>query len=247
MIRTFEEVKEKALGGPSGALRITSKPPVARVFLNGNLQGVTPLEVKDLPVGAYRIAIKANRYKSIEREVKIVEGKTTKMRGRLRWASKNGGAGKRDASDLNELVQLGLHTADAAKADKVILVDVDSAGKGRVRASAQMVDRRYRAGQPPVFMKAGTAPDERTSALAKMVRTLGSQAGVDLASDPGRHVAPPGVSDPILLGKRKKPIHRRPIFWGAIGAVVVGAIIGGVFAASSGGSAQSGRVKVNFR
>jgi len=45
---------------------------------------------------------------------------------------------------------------------------------------------------------------------------------------------------------RKRPIYKQPLFWGAVGALAVGGIIGGVLAASSGGPSR-GDIKVTFK
>ena len=61
-IKIFQEISNASKDSPKGAATVSTKPSVAEVFLNGVKKGVTPVAIKGLPVGAYSLMIKTNRY-----------------------------------------------------------------------------------------------------------------------------------------------------------------------------------------
>ena len=63
----------------TGALSITSSPASAEVYVDGELKGDTPLDLYNLPVGTYDIAIKKEGYNNFEKTIVIKVGKTEEM------------------------------------------------------------------------------------------------------------------------------------------------------------------------
>jgi PEGA domain-containing protein len=243
LIRSFAVVREGVEGLPSGELEISTKPSGAMVSLNGVSQCETPCVIEGLPVGSYSMSVKANKYAGIITNVRIDEGKRKKVSKKLKWASKGGK--KSGDGDVVAQVRRGIHIAGILKADKVILVDVDDTRGGLV--TARVVDRRFGVGLKPILYE-GAIEANQVSMGADMTRALVKQLAVDPTKNPAALTDPVGTSDPVLLGKQKKPIYRKPLFWGAIGVVVAGAIAGGVAAAMSGGGDDGpGDVRVRFQ
>lgn len=244
----FRQTRNQAVDGQGGAIDVSTKPPVAEIYLNGVFQGISPLTLEGLPSGAYHISLKANRYRSIDKDVNVSGGEVVRIRERLKWISKRSQKNSEAKADAEREIGLALQMADTMKAEKVILVDVDSAGGDSTVARARMVDRKFRAGQRPVVLPRGIFEDDSTEAIADMVRYLAAQVEVDLTKNPARDIDPLGVGDPVLLGNRRKPVVKNPIFWGAIGAAAAAAIAGGVAASVSGGSSDNkGDVMVRFK
>ena len=241
----FEEEKGLLAKRPSGSIAVTTDPAAADVHLNGILQGQTPMELAHIPQGTYHLAIKANRYLPVERTIQVEGGRQVELKHRLRWASKNRKKRGRGDEDAGALVREGLRIADVLKVDKVILVDVDAADDGR--ATARVIDRRFGVGLKPVLAQGIHKSQSRAGKLARMTRSLAQQIGTNLENSPEKLIDPPGVGHPALLGRRRKPLHRHPVFWGAVGVVLAGALGGGLAAALSGGGHGPGSIRVQFQ
>ncbi len=241
VIALFEEARQASLAAPTGGLRVTSKPPAAEVRINGLSAGVTPLLIENLPVGDYAVTIAADRYDAVSEDVTIAPGGQAKVRARLRWATSDGAPAKKAMAAAQ--VREGVRIAQLLRADRAVLVDAADGGALVVR----MVDAQLAAGLKPIAID-DLSGDDRVTLMAELVRALARQTDADLARDPARQLDPVGMADPMVIARQKKPLHRQPLFWGAVGAVVAGAIAGGIVAAmSGGGGAHEGAVRVQFR
>ncbi|NQV03642.1 MAG: PEGA domain-containing protein, partial [Bacteroidia bacterium] len=52
-----------------------STKKVSKVYLNGVYKGITPLVIKDLPAGKYKLMVDANKYRPSKQEVLIEKDK----------------------------------------------------------------------------------------------------------------------------------------------------------------------------
>ena len=154
---------------------------------------------------------------------------------------KGAGRGRDAASAVRE----GVRLAEALRADQVVLVDAAIAGDNGNSLQLRTVDRALRAGLKPIGV-ARFGGEGRNDQLAEVTSKLARQLQVDLDTDPARWLDPAGEADPMLLGKAKKPLHRRPLFWAGVGTAAAAAIIGGVLASLSGGD-STGAVRVQFK
>jgi len=68
--------------GQAGVLRIESEPSGARVSVNGEARGRTPLRLSDLPFGSYRVQVEQRGYEAQAREVSLSAGAAS---GELRF------------------------------------------------------------------------------------------------------------------------------------------------------------------
>ena len=68
----------------TGSLRVDYEPAGADVLLNGKKVGVTPLELKELPVGNYQLEIWKEYYVKVFATVKIAEDQEWKEKGELK-------------------------------------------------------------------------------------------------------------------------------------------------------------------
>jgi hypothetical protein len=76
-VQTTQNVKWPA-GGQGGRLKVTSTPPGARVRVDGEMRGVTPVEIEAVPVGAHTIVL-ASDSGVVKKAVKVVEGETAEV------------------------------------------------------------------------------------------------------------------------------------------------------------------------
>ncbi len=83
---TIRVVASQALTAPAptlepvdGWLTLTSEPAGARVSVDGNYRGVTPLELEMAPGSAHEISASLGGYRSAHRNVDIASGKTTEV------------------------------------------------------------------------------------------------------------------------------------------------------------------------
>ncbi len=242
VMRSFALVKERMAEGSVGELEIVTRPGGATLLLNGISQCETPCVVNELPVNSYTVSVRANKYAPMERGVRIEEGKRVRIDEKLRWAKK-GKVVKRNDDSITAL-RMGLHNAHLLKADRVVFIDVDGARDSLV--TARLIDSRFAVALKPIIFEDAVEFGEVTVA-ADMTRAIIEQLEVDPSRDPMDLTDPVGMSDPILLGKHKKPLYRKPLFWGVVGVAVAGAIAGGVAAAMSGGGDGPGDLRVRFQ
>lgn len=63
-----------------GKLAVSGTPAGATVYIDGQLQGKTPLDIDELPSGKYSMRIDMDLYASCESEISIEDGKTNEQR-----------------------------------------------------------------------------------------------------------------------------------------------------------------------
>ncbi len=63
---------------PVGSLRLESTPPGARVLVDGDIKGLTPLEIQ-LPVGSHEVRLTLDKHGDWEAQVRISENKVTSI------------------------------------------------------------------------------------------------------------------------------------------------------------------------
>lgn len=230
------------------SLRVKSDPAAAEVYLNGIIQGVTPLNLDQLPAGNYAMLMKTNKYESIEKTVAISKGEKVVINEKLRWLGNKKKAVENRKSNENAKAQIeeGIRIANLLKADKAILINCEEK-KNKKIVFARMMDRKYQAGFRPLIVEYGPA-EERADAIAKVAEALAAQAKADITKDPMKYLDKEGIGDPVLLSKRKKELHKKPLFWGAIGTVAAGALAGGLAAAFAfGSSPETGSLAIRFK
>ena len=72
-----------ALKTITGSLRVDYEPAGADVLLNGKKVGVTPLELKEVPVGMYQVEVKKDYYYSKKFRIDLEEDKVVIESGKL--------------------------------------------------------------------------------------------------------------------------------------------------------------------
>ncbi len=68
---TITPAPNPSQGTTTGRLSITTEPAGAKVFLQGEEKGVTPLELSDLPVGKYALKLQMDGFKDVDKEVEV--------------------------------------------------------------------------------------------------------------------------------------------------------------------------------
>jgi hypothetical protein len=245
MVSMLSEIKGERVAD-LGELYVTSKPDMAEVRINGLFQGTTPLRLSEIPAGEYVLGISAGRYEPFEMRVKIEPLKTVKISKKLRYASDGAEKIAIHGEGVRGLVDFGLGFADAAKADKVVLVSADIAG-GAAVISARVIERKFRTGQVPVKIQIAKMGDESASALAAGIAVIAEGLRRDVSINPNYETDPLGMGEPALLERRKRKWFLSPYFWGAVGVAAAGAVAGGVAAAMSESSPAAGSVRIQFK
>lgn len=241
IIDIYEQSRNSLLRGDKGSIRVETDPPSAEVFINGIMQGVTPLSIDEVPAGSYSVLVRTNKYQPVEKNVKVASGERIALTERLRWTQNGTGRKAGRTGDARAEIAEGLRIADLLKVDKAVLIDCDGD-----LITARMIDSRYKASHKPIVVD--YPPEQRVAAIADLSETLAELSQIDLLANPMKYLDPEGLGDPILLTGRKKELYKRPFFWGAIGTAAAGALIGGILAATSGGSSgDTGSVAVQFK
>lgn len=241
VVKSFNEARENIARDGTGGIKVATRPGVAEVYLNGIMSGVTPLEIKDLPKGEYDLMIKTNKYRPIKKRVSVKAGGTERISERLDWTGNANSTGTDGPGEIDE----ALRVATLMKADRAVLISASTTSNGGGVARARLVDSNYRAAYRPIVVHYGA--NDKAESLAQFAEEISGMLKRDLATDPASLSDPSGTADPILLGRGKKRITGSPILWGAVGAAVVGGIVGGVLMATGGGSGKAGNLRVNFQ
>jgi hypothetical protein len=243
LVKLLASVRSQQAMTETGSVSVTSRPAGAEISLNGINRGVAPLVLEGLPAGTYALTVAANRYAHDEREITVLPGKEIRVKVKLSWKDER--AMKSSSGGALGDIQQGLALAAALKVDRLVSVDADAAPAGAIHIRARTVDANAHAGFVPLEISRMGLGEHRDR-VAELANRLVDQLNVDVFADPAKMLDPVGEGDAVVLGKRKKPLTRQPLFWGAIGIVVAGAIAGGIAAAMSGGS-DTGSLKVSFR
>ncbi|MBI4211312.1 MAG: PEGA domain-containing protein [Deltaproteobacteria bacterium] len=242
VVQLYDQQKQIIASGPVGSLQIDSDPQVAEVFVNGIFHGVTPVTLSDLPVGEYILRLDANRYESIARKVVVTADATALVQEKLRWTGKKKDASPEEQNAEAELRQ-GLSLADALKVDRVVMVNADQ-DAGGFRLTSRVIDREFRTSLKPKAVL--YHQDEAALKLKDFSTDVVAQASQNIRRTPTELIDPAGSGDVRLLMAERKQLHKRPLFWGGVGGLAAGAIIGGILVGTSGGS-DSGDLRVRFR
>lgn len=244
-VQLLENEKQKK--GGSGSLDVVTDPAVAEISLNGTFQGVSPLTLSDLPAGDYALEIEANHYRTITKTISVHAEEKVRIDEKLQWTPEKEWKREENEKTARQQVNYGLFLADILKADRLVLLDTQTLPSGGGVISARMIDRHARAGFVP-YQAPYDSPDEsREQARARLAKAIADNIHIDLASHP-ELIDPSGAADPIVLAGRKRERRGAPILWGALGMATVGAVIGSLVAATSGGDSPSvGAVTVEFQ
>ncbi|MEA3313781.1 MAG: PEGA domain-containing protein [Caldisericota bacterium] len=68
------------------AIDIVSDPEGAKVYLNNEEQGITPIKIKNIDPGKYKLSIKKDGYTPYEEEIETIKGETTNRKITLKKA-----------------------------------------------------------------------------------------------------------------------------------------------------------------
>ena len=248
MVELFNSVKKDVSAFPAGTINIDTDPKVAEVYINGILKGVTPLNISGLPEGSYRILIKTNKYRPVEKQVIINAGGVSKIRQKLWWEGgiQNLLTSKETARDE---IKEGIRISGLLRAQKVVMLDADEDAHGSGEIAIRMIDGEYKAGHNPIIIRYAAARKTLASDLNVAASELASQARADIIKNSQRHIDPDGIGDPVLLGSRGREFISVPAFWAVVGGALA-ASAGGAAAAvamDGGGGPATGSVSVQFK
>jgi hypothetical protein len=166
------------LAKDTGSLEVSSTPPGAEVWLDGSLQGQTPLEGKELCAGAHRIQLIHGSGQYVQ-DIAIQRGRALRVRGRLRPA----------------LAFLGIYARNPQN-DELTLINADS------KAVAKNIALNCRSFEDPLVM-----PEDIDSLRMKGALPINqllqdaTEAG-DLDGQVKKTSAAAGRSELLLVGLR---------------------------------------------
>ncbi len=105
-----------------GSVLITSNPPAAKIYLDNELKGVTPLQIEGVSVGKHTVTLKLDNYSPWKQEIQVqssisagVNARMIKMPGQLTITSKPSGAMVKLGGKKIGETPLNLDTIEAGK------------------------------------------------------------------------------------------------------------------------------------
>ena len=240
--KLFAEAKSNLEKSPAAVLEVTTDPKVAEIYINGIYQGVSPQLFSAIPAGNYTVVLKANNYETVQRSVELKPGQKTKFSGKLVW---NVAPKKQTLNDLataKRQTEEGLRVAELLKADKVLMVQVDSKN-----IALRLVDRQYRTSHTPIFIGLNEPSADLEKNLEQGARLVYAQTQMNLLKNPSAKVDEGLTGDPILLGHRSKKISKGVLF-GGLGVLGVGGLVAGILSATGGSDApKTGSLALSFK
>lgn len=251
-VNLFEGAREELRRGPSGRIKIQTKPAAVEVYLNGVIKGVTPLVIEDIPGGEYYLKLATNKYGPVRKKVAVSGGKTAKIMEKLAWEGGDSSApsGKNYVSSTDAMGQTedGLKIADILRVDKVVMIDNDLSNGSAGLITARVIDAKYRAGQKPVVVSySGGVTD---GVIGELEDRLAPEVYADISSNPEKYLDPAGSGGHELMAKKKRSRVSKSLLFGIIGGILAAGLGGGLaaaFSGSSGGGGGAGNINVNFR
>jgi len=130
-----EKIDARLVLKPKGSIVITSEPPEADVYIDGEYEGKTPLEKKNLDANPYSVRLEKEHYLPWETEVEVKAGQQVKVRGTLKskvesWYLARLKENPNDVSCHTELAHYYMVQGDLQKAAGSIANAVAVIGRG---------------------------------------------------------------------------------------------------------------------
>jgi len=246
VVKFFDRVKEE-YDPPTGGLKVEADPQGAEVWINGTFRGLTPLTISRFPSGPHMISVQANHYRPVVKKIDLKPDSAERISAKLAWESSPAGdriLGFSDAEvgGVDRLTLLGAEMGRELGVSKVLFVSFNKTGAGD-EIETRLVDVGLRSSH-----KVGNYPvsriEERSAEAAREITDdLSAQLGQDIKLDPVKYGDNRFEGDIVLIGRRRRPFYKRPIFWIAVGAAAVG---GGIAAALLAGGGGAGAIGIIF-
>lgn len=232
VLAAFEVARDKARNAPSGAVEVSSSPPLAKVTLDEQPRGDAPLQLEGVAVGKHLLALSREGYfTSYEwlsvspevavRQVTLRENPTQKLRERLTGLVQDG------ASD--GIAQAAEALREAMKKETLLVVAAQSSGDLLLVSVLAVESSRARRAAAPMAADLNDAP-RVLDALARSLQSA-SDAPVNTSSmapafDFTTHYLglspPPKLAVPLTAPAAPtvtaSPVYTKAWFWVAIAA-----------------------------
>jgi len=130
-----EKIEAKLAIKPQGTLAVTSEPVGADVYIDGEYEGKTPLEKKDLDANPYSVRVEKEGFLPWEGEVEVRAGQQMKAHGKLQskvegWYLARLKDNPNDVSCHTELAHFYMVRGDLDKSVKSLAAAIEVMGKG---------------------------------------------------------------------------------------------------------------------
>jgi hypothetical protein len=130
-----ETIAAKLTLKPKGTLLVSSEPSEADVYIDGEYEGKTPLEKRDLDANPYSVRVEKEHFLPWEREIDVEAGKEHKIAAALQSKVEGWYLArlKKDPNDVSCHTELGHYYMVQGQLDKAmgaIVAAVDVMGRG---------------------------------------------------------------------------------------------------------------------
>lgn len=251
----FNQTKKRVLARDTGNLDIKTDPPAATVYLNGIRQGVTPIQLPNLPQGSYLLTLEGSHYQSYHAPVHVTANTTQFLNKKLRWVSGRSdpsiakiGDNYKTTGVIQKEIKLATKIGETLKVDKVVLVATEIRG-GKELVIVRTIDTALKASHVPVSMGIEALLSNPEKATETFASNLKKQARVNVLNHPAEFLEPD--TGDFKMMRRKRGFGKSPFFYSLMGALVgaaIGTTIGIVVTDDddSSGLGDEGGVDVRF-
>ena len=233
-LKLFNKVKKSVYMRPSGTIEVITEPPNVEVYIDGRFRGVSPMNIENVLEGKHIVTLKKLGFKRITKTVNVKSGdESAEVFEDLEYARRHI-LMKQLFGKLPNAVTLAERTDDKVGGEAINLV------KRMLRCEVAVVLRIKSVGdaqeiEAMVFDTISKRLLNKRTELITLQSNLRNRtafrAFTKKLMDFDYAVALGGASDPGPAVVQDGGIVSKWWFWTAVGAVVVGATAGGVYAA----------------
>ena len=235
----FEKAQGQVRSVAKSTLKVESDIGGASVWINGVLQGKTPLTLENFPEGRHDIVLVHEGMKTFYTTIDLHDSFRVQapLKRDFRGRASSFVLRQENLPAVSDQIEMATLLGHFLDVPKIIFLSLEEFAWNK-RVVARMIDVSYRVSYAPAVAQIENSQDA-PYVMNVLAQKLIEDAKVSMGEDPGQFAERHQPEEVILLGSRdKKSILKKPIFWIITGAVVAG-LGAGIGVAVGGGGSES--------